>query len=296
MEGTREIPWNGIIPALLAFLSWGFAPLYWKHLAHVSSSVILAHRILWSFALLGIFIALKGQMSEIFSGFRSKRTFLIFCLSTVLIAANWYLFIWAVNSGQVLQASLGYYINPMVNVLLGVFVLRERLSRGQLIATVLASLGVLILAFHHGHFPWIALSLAMTFGWYGLLRKIAPLGSLEGLCFETLLLTLPAAIFLQFAPASSNGSIDAATLALLAGGGIVTSVPLLWFASAARNLPLSQIGFFQFISPSCQFLLAVLVYHEAFTISHLLTFGLIWSSLIVYCVDLSRLTSSSRRA
>jgi chloramphenicol-sensitive protein RarD len=218
----------------------------------------------------------------------SGRTILILLVTTLLVACNWFLFIWAINSGHILQTSLGYYINPLVNVLLGFVFLKERLRRLQGVAVGLAAVGVTYLTISYGQFPWVSLALAFSFGLYGLVRKVAPVSALVGLTLETFLLSIPAAAYLVYIDGAGRGAFMHAgtTISfLLVGAALVTGLPLLLFTMGARLLRLSTVGFLQYIAPSCTFLLAVLVYREPLVPAQLFTFGMIWSALAIYSYD-----------
>jgi chloramphenicol-sensitive protein RarD len=271
-----------------AYLAWGFVAAYFKLLAHVPAIDVLAHRILWSAILLAILVAVRRGGGEIARALRRRDVLLALSASTILISINWFTFIYSVEKNILLQASLGYFINPLVNVLLGVVFLSERLRPAQLVGLGLATAGVGVLSAFLGQPPWIAMILAVSFGFYGLLRKTMHIGAIAGLTVETWLLFLPAALLLIVRAARNNTSLlhaDWQTNALLVLSGVVTAVPLLMFAAAARRLRLSTMGFMQYISPSCQFLLAVLVYREGFGQVHLVAFGLIWTALAVYTID-----------
>jgi chloramphenicol-sensitive protein RarD len=280
----------GLGYALGAYLAWGVIPAYFKLLAHVPPLVVLAHRIVWSVLFLALLLTLGRKWGEVRDALRSRWTMLALLCSTVMIAINWYVFIWAVSNGKVLQASLGYFINPLVNVVLGVVILRERLRLAQIVALLLAAAGVGILTLATGSVPWISLSLAFSFALYALLRKTAPVGPLPGLSIETAIL-LPAAVAVAFGWISVRSGpggevpIRGTTLALLSTAGVITAVPLLLFAAGARRLRLSTMGFLQYVAPTCQFLLAVLVYREPFRREQLLSFGLIWAGLAAYTLE-----------
>lgn len=278
----------GLAFGLGAYLSWGFVAMYFKLLVHVPAISVLAHRIVWSAIFLAAVTVLTGGAEKLRASLRRRDVLLALTASTALIAVNWYTFIFAIERDALLQASLGYFINPLINVLLGVVVLRERLRRWQLAGLALASCGVAILTLYVGQVPWIALILAVSFGFYGLLRKTMHIGSMAGLTVETWILFLPslAVIVLDWSrdPAKVS-ALGLATHSLLAFAGIVTAVPLLMFAAAARRLRLSTMGFLQYIAPSCQFLLAVFFYREPFTRVHLLTFACIWAALLIYTTD-----------
>ena len=277
----------GLACALGAYLIWGLSPVYFKALAAVPPPEILSHRVAWSVALLAAAVALSGAFGELRRSLASRRALLTLGATTVLISGNWLLYIWAVNSGRLLEASLGYFVNPLVNVVLGVVFLRESLSRPQILAVTLAGAGVLWLVAGYGRFPWISLTLATTFGLYGLLRKSAGIGAVTGLFAETALLAPAALAYLGIAAAAGTGAFGGGwrISLLLAAAGAITAVPLVWFALAVRRLRLSTMGFLQYLAPSLQFALAVWLYREPFTRSHLVTFGFIWTSLGLYSWD-----------
>jgi chloramphenicol-sensitive protein RarD len=274
---------RGMWQAAGAYLAWGLFPLYWKQIESVPALQLIGHRIAWSFLTLATIAAATGR-----TGVRLRpraRALAIFALSAVLISVNWFTYVWAVNGGFVVETSLGYFINPLVSVLFGVLVLGERLRRPQWWAIGLAASGVAYLTLAHGSLPWIALVLAVSFGSYGLVRKIAPLDSFDGLTLETGLLFLPAVAYLGYTEHAGRGAFLHAgpfSDALLVGAGPVTTVPLLLFASAARRIPLSLMGVLQYIAPTVQFLLGVLVYKEPFDRAQLVGFALVWTALVVF--------------
>jgi chloramphenicol-sensitive protein RarD len=278
----------GVIYAGSAFLIWGLSPAYWKVLDAVSALEIILHRVIWSFLLVMILIFLQRRWDEFLIVFRNRRILLTLLATAIVVSGNWLLYIWAVNSDHLLQASLGYYINPLVNVLLGMIFLRERLRKMQIVAVLLATAAVLYLTIYYGEFPWIALTLALTFGGYGLVRKMAPVGSLVGLAVETMLLFVPAVICLFYLDSRGMGSIFRVNYKLdllLIGCAPLTAGPLLFFTLGAKRLNLSTVGLMQYIAPSCMFLLAVFVYDEPFSKTQILTFILIWTALIIYSTD-----------
>ena len=281
-------PLTGVACALPAFLIWGLSPVYWKALQHVPPFEILMHRIVWSFAVLMPLVLAVGRGHEFVGAVKDRRIMSALTATTLIVGGNWFLFIWAINSGHVLQASMGYFINPLVNVLLGFIFLKERLRPLQILAVGLAACGVIYLAFDVGEFPWVALALAVSFGFYGLIRKVAPVSAMVGLTVETLLLALPAAAYLGWLDSRGAGAflrVDAQTDLLLMGAALMTALPLLLFTLATRRLTFSTVGILQYLSPSCTFLLAVLVYHEPVARGQWLTFVLIWAALVVYSVD-----------
>jgi chloramphenicol-sensitive protein RarD len=276
--------WN----AVGAYVLWGLLPVYWKWLQHVPAPQVLCHRILWSFISLLAVILITNKRNAFKIVIFNPRVLRVYAMAAILISINWLTYIWAVNAGFIVETSLGYFINPLLSVLLGVILFRERLRPWQWTAIILATAGVLYLTFTYGTLPWIALILAVTFGLYGLVKKTAPLGSLYGLTVETGILLVPAIIFLIYSDRVGQGVIFHAGIIsdmLLMGAGIITAVPLLLFSSAARRIPLSMIGILQYIAPTLQFLLGVFVYNEPFTVVKLIGFGIVWIALIIYGVE-----------
>ncbi len=283
-HGAATGLWYGI----LAYLIWGFFPVYFKALAAVPPLQVVCHRIVWSVLFLWLIIVWRGRCGTIRNALQDRRAVTLLAVSALLIATNWLVFIIAVGHAQVIQSSLGYFITPFVSVLLGFFFFQERLRRLQLVSLLLAALGVLLLTIQYGRIPWAALVLALTFGSYGLFRKIVTVDSLTGLTVETLLLGPAALGYLIFTSWQGTGAMPAQgpqTVTLLVLAGVATAVPLLLFASAARLLRLATIGFLQYITPTLHFLLAVLLYKEPFTRAHLFSFLFIWSGLCCYSYD-----------
>lgn len=276
---------SGALYALGAYGLWGIVPIYWKKLGAVPAAEVVAHRVVWSVLFVAVVLAIVRGYGAVGVALRSRRTLAYLSGTTLLIAVNWGLFIWAVQTGHILQASLGYYVNPLVNVAMGVVFLKERLNRPQTIAVALAAIGVTILTVAAGTFPWVSLLLALTFGAYGLLRKTAPVEALAGLFVETLLVTPFALAFVLFREHGGHGALTTGGLGrgvLLAMAGPITAVPLLFFAAAARRLSLTTLGFFQYVAPTLQFLCAVLLYGEKLTPAHVATFACIWAALAVF--------------
>lgn len=276
---------RGVLYALGAYLCWGFFPIYWRLLKGVPALEILAHRMTWSLVFLGLLLLMRRQWRWILPALKDKKTLLSFILSATLLSLNWGLYIWAVNAGFIVETSLGYFINPLVNVLLGVIFLKERLRRAQALSVLVAVGGVLYLTLSYGRLPWIALALGVSFAIYGLLRKLASLNSLEGLSFEAALLSVPAVGFLLWLELNQQGSFghaDVKTTFLLVGAGIATAVPLLLFAAGARRIPLVTVGILQYLAPSIQLAIGVLIYHEPFDRHRLFGFGLVWLALLLY--------------
>jgi len=275
--------WLGVA----AYSIWGLFPIYWKLVAQVPAGQVLAHRIVWSCVALLAILAWPSRR-RLPRGMLTARVVLLYLVAAVLIGINWYLYVWAVGHGMVVETSLGYYITPLVNVLLGVVVLGERLRPTKWIAVAPAACGVTILTLAYGAPPRIALALAASFGTYGLVKKTAPLPPLEGLALETVLLGLPAAAYLVAADRGGTGVfLHGATASdvFLIGGGLVTIAPLLLFASAVRVVPLSTMGLLQFISPTIQLVLALAIYHEPFGRSRVAGFVAVWLALAVFAVE-----------
>lgn len=280
---------TGVLSAALAFLCWGLFPIYFHALNDVPPTQILVHRVVWSLLFLMIVLTIRHQWAWVRPLMRQPRVIASFAVSALLLSGNWLLYIWAVNNGHVIESSLGYFINPLVNVMLGYLVLKERLRRGQWAAIALAACGVAWLAWDAGRMPWIALVLAASFGLYGLMRKTAALGALEGLSFETMLLfpfALGYVVWLTMNGANAfvNTASDGTRLLLVAAGPI-TAIPLLLFAAGARKIPLSVLGLLQYIGPTIQFTLGIFLFQEAFTSGKLVGFMMIWSALALYAAE-----------
>ncbi|MGL4835889.1 MAG: EamA family transporter RarD [Shewanella sp.] len=281
---------KGILLAVSAYCMWGFAPLYFKLLHQVSATEILIHRVVWSFVFMVIIMLFIGGFSRLRLVFKQPKQLLVLTITSILIAGNWLLFIWAVNNDHMLDASLGYFINPLLNVLLGMLFLGERLRKLQWVAVGLASIGVLVQLISFGSIPIVSLALASTFGFYALLRKKVNVDAKSGLLVETAIL-LPVALIYLIATldnASANMLTNTWQLnAMLIAAGIITTIPLLCFAGAATRIPLSMLGFFQYIGPSIMFILAVSLFNEPFDAEKGVTFGFIWSALLVFTLDMA---------
>jgi len=275
---------TGVTAALAAYIFWGLAPIYFKLIQTVAATEVIAHRILWSIPMLAGFLLLRDG-SGIWQRMRiSKRSVLILLVSGTLVVCNWLIFVWAVVNGQILATSLGYFIGPLVNFLLGFLFLKERLTLIQTVGVLIAASGTIYLGWFLGTPPWISLGLAFSFGFYGLIRKTLDVGPMVGMLWETLLLALPALIFMAWSSRQGTlefGSGDLQINLLLVLAGLVTILPLVWFNVAARTMSLTALGFFQYIAPSLTFLLSVLVYGEAFTQGHAVAFGCIWFALLM---------------
>ncbi|MEW5868402.1 MAG: EamA family transporter RarD [Chloroflexota bacterium] len=279
---------KGVLYGVGAYFIWGVFPIYWKWLQQVPATQILAHRLAWSFVLLVLIISARREWQPILSALRRPRTLLVFFVAACLLSTNWLIYIWGVNAGYIVETSLGYFINPLVSVLLGVIFLREKLRPAQWLPIGLAAAGVAYLAISYGSLPWIALALAFSFGLYGLVKKLSPLGSLRGLTVETGVLFVPTLAFLLVLAgrgAGAFGSLGLTQDLLMAGAGPVTTIPLLMFGAAAQSIPLSTLGLLQYIAPTCQFLVGVLIYHEPFTPARLVGFGIIWLALAIFTFE-----------
>jgi chloramphenicol-sensitive protein RarD len=278
---------RGIAYASAAYLLWGVFPIYFKALQSVAPLEILGHRIVWSLAVCAVLLLALRRLQWLAELRRQPRVLLWFAASSILVAANWFVYIWAVNAGRVVDASLGYFINPLVNVLIGAAFLHERLRSAQWAAVGIAAVGVAWLTWQAGAVPWIGLVLALTFGLYGLLRKTAALGAIEGLALETVLLTpIAAAYLLWLAHTGASGFVDGnpAMRLLFAAAGPVTAVPLLLFAAGARRIPFSTLGLLQYLGPSLQLLLGVWLYHEPFA-ERAPGYALIWIALAIFSIE-----------
>lgn len=288
---------TGLLYGVFAYLIWGCFPVYFKAFGSIPSLQIVSHRIAWSVVFLMLLSFRPGRWGAIRTAMTDRRSLLILVTTAILIATNWLVFIIAVGHGQVLQSSLGYFITPFVSVLLGLVFLKEQLRRLQLVALILAAIGVITLTVRYGSIPWTALILAITFGSYGLLRKVVKTDALAGLTVETILLAPLACGYLLYAAWQGEGAFLKSGLTidlLLMSAGVVTAIPLLLFAAAARRLRLATIGFLQYITPTMHFLLAVVVYGEAFSSAHLASFLCIWAGLICYSWDAWRALSAQR--
>jgi chloramphenicol-sensitive protein RarD len=275
---------KGILCGIGAYALWGLFPLYWKLLRHVSAFELIGHRIVWSFVFLLLFVVFTGQWSSLYSSI-NRRSCGIYLVASLLIGANWLMYVWAVNAGHVVETSLGYFINPLLNLLLGFFVFRERLRPGQWLSIAIAATGVIYLTVTFGRIPGIALFLAATFATYGLIKKLAPLSSIQGLTLEIGLLFLPAVFYLLTLRVSGSLSfLEAGTGSdlLMIGTGVVTTIPLLLFASAAKEVPLTILGVLQYLAPTIQFLIGVFVFREEFNKTRLVGFSLVWLALLLF--------------
>ena len=284
---------SGLAAGIAAYFTWGLFPVYFKLTGDVSALEILAHRVAWGFPFAALVISLRKQWAPVFSIIKHPKTLLFFILSSILIAINWGVYVWAVQIGEIFQASLGYYINPLLNVIIAIFLFNETLNKWQMTAVALASIGVLILTLYGGVFPYISIMLALTFGFYGVIRKKVNAGAMPGLFVECTILFIPAIAYMGWLYSlgelkflsQNNMTLD--TLLILLGP--VTVIPLFFFAVAARRLPFSTVGFLQYIAPTMQFLCAV-YYGEVFTLAHAFCFGFIWVAVIIFSFGVWRKT------
>ena len=279
---------KGILAGIGAYTFWGLFPIYWRLLEKDPAIEILAHRMVWSMLFVAVLMTVQREWRWLGEALRNRKTVLVYTLAAILLAVNWFTYIWAVNAGYVVEASLGYFINPLVNFLLGVIFLGEKLRPGQVAAVILAGLGVVYLTVSYGSLPWISLVLAFTFGMYGLIKKTAVLESMHGFSLETMVLFLPALAYLLYRESAGVGAFGhqgVMTTTLLVLAGPVTSIPLLMFGYAARRIPLSMLGFIQYIAPTLQFLLGVFVYAEPFPPARLVGFSIIWLALLIYSLE-----------
>ncbi len=278
---------RGIWKAIAAYVAWGLFPFYWKQVDRVPALEVIGHRIFWSFVTLAVVALWMGQGRRLTRAC-SRRVLLVYGAAAVLVSGNWFAYIWAVGHGFIVETSLGYFINPLVSVVLGVLVFGERLRWMQWTAVGLAAAGVVYLTFAYGAVPWIALTLAVTFAVYGVIKRIAPLGALDGLTIETAITAVPALAYLVYAEQSGAGAFGhsgAVTTLYLTGAGIVTTVPLVLFSTAVRQIPMTMIGILQYIAPTLQLATGVLFYHEPFSRSQLIGFGGVWAGLVVFGID-----------
>jgi chloramphenicol-sensitive protein RarD len=279
---------SALIAGFAAFAAWGLIPIYWKLFKTVPALEIIAHRFIWTTLFLVVLLTWQRRWPEVRQAIGSRSTVLYCVASGLAVSINWLVFIWAVNINRVVETSLGYFMTPLVNVLLGAIFLRERLTRWQLVSVLLALVGVLNLTLGYGKFPWIAVILCLSFGVYGLLRKKSGTRPIPGLFLETTLLTPIAFLYLLSLDKGNGlifGQVPWSFALLLVSTGIVTGLPLVWFGHAARHLRMTTVGFLQYLSPSGSFLLGVFLYHEPFTRNHLITFALIWTALAIFTTE-----------
>ncbi|KPL59189.1 EamA family transporter RarD [Rossellomorea vietnamensis] len=292
----------GILYTAFSYLLWGILPIYWKWVNHVSADEILANRIFWSFWFMLLFLFVSKRWKEFTNYLKTsltkKKQLFALLLASLLISTNWFIYIWAVNTNQMVEASLGYYINPLVSVLLGVFILKESLSKAQIISFGLAAIGVLILTLSYGEFPWIAIGLAFSFGLYGLAKKLIQVESSIGLTLETMTIAPLSLIYLGYMYKEGTLSlfhVSAGTDLLLMGAGAATAIPLLFFSKGAQQIPLYMVGFLQYIAPTITLILGIFMYHEEFSVTHLVSFMFIWLALTVFTASRVQYARKRRR-
>ncbi|MGG3915042.1 EamA family transporter RarD [Rossellomorea vietnamensis] len=292
----------GILYTAFSYLLWGILPIYWKWVNHVSADEILANRIFWSFWFMLLFLFVSKRWKEFTNYLKTsltkKKQLFALLLASLLISTNWFIYIWAVNTNQMVEASLGYYINPLVSVLLGVFILKESLSKAQIISFGLAAIGVLILTFSYGEFPWIAIGLAFSFGLYGLAKKLIQVESSIGLTLETMTIAPLSLIYLGYMYQEGTLSlfhVSVGTDLLLMGAGAATAIPLLFFSKGAQQIPLYMVGFLQYIAPTITLILGIFMYHEEFSVTHLVSFMFIWLALTVFTASRVQYARKRRR-
>ncbi len=278
---------DGTLYAIAAYLIWGLFPIYWKQLSDVPALQLIGHRIIWSFVFLAVILAVTRQSRQLLNALNAHvfRTYLV---AAVLISINWFVYVWAITNGFIVEASLGYFINPLLSVLFGVVLFGEKLRLLQWIPIAMAAIGVAYLTFALGRLPWLALTLAVTFGLYGVVKKTAPLSSLFGLTVETGILFIPAATYLAYCEITGSGMflhVPMVENLLMLGGGVITAVPLLLFASATTRVPLATIGVLQYLTPSLQFLIGVLIYLEPLPLPKVIGFGIVWTALLVFWLE-----------
>lgn len=291
----------GVFYGAISFVAWGFLPIYWKFLKEIPADEILAHRIFWSFLFIGGIVLYKEGLGVLKETLRDRKNVRYVLLCAFFITINWGLYIWAVNSGNILQSSMGYYINPLMVVLLGMTVLKERLNRLQYVSIAFAAVGVVVMTVQFGKIPWVALLLAATFALYGLFKKLVSAKSLVSLSLETTALVplaLGYILFKLFSGQSALYNVTPATLVLLLFSGVATATPLLWFGMGANRVKLSTMGFLQYISPTISLFIGIFMYGEKFTGTHMISFGFIWAGLIIYSISnfeaITKPRSSSR--
>lgn len=280
---------KGVILAIGAYLMWGIIPLYWKQLQHVGSVEILVGRVIWSFVFTVLFVLLirqyKQMIADIKMLWKNKKQFFLLFVASVFVSLNWGIFIWAVNNGHLLQTSLGYYINPLISVLFGLIFFKEKISRATAVAVIIAAIGVGYQAVLGGTIPWVSLALALTFAFYGVIKKQIPLDATRGLAIETLfVLPIAISIYIYLMKTSEIAfmQVDWKTNLLLMGGGIVTALPLVLFAKSAQKIPLYLMGFIQFLAPTISLMLGIFLYKEPFTLTEFITFVCIWLAVFIF--------------
>jgi chloramphenicol-sensitive protein RarD len=280
----------GVIYASMAYTLWGILPLYWKLIDTIPAFEILAHRIFWAFIFVGLLLLRNSQWKEVLEAAKNKKNLLLITLAAITVTINWGTYIWSVNSNHIVEASLGYYMNPLIVVFFGVVFLKEKLTVWQGTALGLAAVGVIILTVQYGKVPWISIVLAASFALYGLLKKLTNVGSMISLAIETAIVSPFALIYIaqsQLNGVGALGNVSASQTILLICSGAITAIPLLLFGEGAKRIPLATLGFTQYISPTISLILGIFLFHESFTTVHLISFGFIWLSLIIYSISQS---------
>lgn len=292
---NRDTP-QGLAFAISAYVMWGFLPFYMKAVAHIPAAEVVAHRVLWSVPVAGLLLILLKRTKDLRAALTSPRTLLMGCLTAALISVNWGIYVWAIASGNALEAALGYYINPLFSIALGALLLRERLAPAQLAAIALAALAVLVLTLEAGRLPLVAVSLTLSWGFYAFFKKQLPVGPNQGFMLEVLILTPPALGYLAYASSQGDIHFSGWDVPLLLGAGLVTAVPLITYANGAKLLRLSTIGILQYIAPTMIFLIAVFVFGEEFGGARMIAFPMIWAALVIYSVPLVRQLRAQKAA
>lgn len=281
---------KGLALAITAYLLWGFLPLYMKAMAHISPVEVVAHRIIWSIPVAGLLLIALGRTRDLKAALRNPKMLGMACLTAALISVNWAIYVWAIASGNALDAALGYYINPLFSIALGAILLREPLNRTQLAAVALAALGVLVLVLEAGKLPWAALGLMVSWGFYAFFKRSLPIGPNQGFLLEVLILLIPALAYVTWLGAQGTGHFGAATTdtLLLAGAGVVTAVPLLIYANGAKLVRLSTMGILQYIAPTMIFITAITLFGEHIDRGRMIAFPMIWAALVIYSIPMVR--------
>jgi chloramphenicol-sensitive protein RarD len=289
----------GVIYASMAYTLWGILPLYWKLIDAIPAFEILAHRIFWAFIFVGLLLLRNSQWKEVLESAKNKRNLFLITLAAITVTINWGTYIWSVNSNHIVEASLGYYMNPLIVVFFGVVFLKEKLTVWQGTALSLAALGVIILTVQYGKVPWISIVLAASFALYGLLKKLTNVGSMISLAIETAIVSPLALIYIaqsQLKGVGALGNVSASQTILLICSGAITAIPLLLFGEGAKRIPLATLGFTQYISPTISLIFGIFLFHESFTTVHLISFGFIWLSLIIYSISQTSLIGKEKLA
>ena len=290
---------RGFLFALSAYLLWGFLPFYMKAVAHIPSTEVVAHRIVWSVPIAGALLLMLGRTKDIAVALRTPRTMAMGALTAALITVNWCIYVWAIGAGRALETALGYYINPLFSVFLGAVLLGERLTRAQMVAIALAVAAVAILTWENGGLPWVSLALALSWGFYAFFKKTLPIGPAQGFFLEILILLVPAIAYIGYLEATGAGHFGHTGMGdvwLLLAAGIVTAVPLILYANGAKLLRLSTIGIMQYIAPTMIFFVAVFIFREPFSAEHAVAFGLIWAALAIYSWSMLKDLAAGRTA